>query len=111
MSGKFKISKRSNGQFQFNLNASNGQTILTSQGYAAKASCQAGIESVRKNSQDSTRFEKKVASNGKHYFTLVSSNGQAVGSSQMYADTSGRDNGIASVAKNAVDAKVDDETA
>lgn len=108
MAGKFEISKRSNGQFQFNLKAGNGQTILTSESYAAKASCQVGVESVRKNSQDDARFERKTASNGQHYFSLTSTNGQTVGSSQMYADASGRDNGIASVAKHAADAAIDD---
>ena len=29
MAGKFEISKRSNGEYQFNLNAGNGQVILT----------------------------------------------------------------------------------
>ena len=32
MAGKFVISKRSNGDFQFNLKAGNGQVILASQG-------------------------------------------------------------------------------
>lgn len=46
--GKFVITKRSNGEFQFNLKANNGQTILTSEGYSAKSSCESGIESVKK---------------------------------------------------------------
>ena len=65
MAGKFEVTKRSNGEFQFNLKAGNGQVILTSEGYSAKASCMNGIESVRKNSQDDKRFERKTASNGK----------------------------------------------
>jgi uncharacterized protein YegP (UPF0339 family) len=35
--GKFVISKRTNGDYQFNLKASNGQVILTSQGYNSKS--------------------------------------------------------------------------
>ena len=58
--GKFELTTRKNGEFQFNLKASNGQVILTSQGYKTKASCLNGIESVRKNSQDLARFEKKL---------------------------------------------------
>lgn len=111
MAGKFEISKRANGEFQFNLKAGNGQVILTSEGYSAKGSCTNGIESVRKNSQDDARFERKTASNGKFFFNLTATNGQTVGSSQMYADESGRDNGIASVKTNAPDAAVDDQTA
>ena len=52
MAGKFEISKRSNGEYQFNLKAGNGQVILASQGYADKAGCKNGIESVKKNAPD-----------------------------------------------------------
>lgn len=38
--GKFVIKKRSNGEFQFNLHAGNGQVILSSEGYASKAGCE-----------------------------------------------------------------------
>ena len=67
--GKFVISKRTNGEFQFNLKATNGQVILASEGYVTKANCQNGIESVKKNSQLDERFEKKTSSNGKAYFS------------------------------------------
>lgn len=108
--GQFVIKKRSNGEFQFNLKADNGQTILSSEGYAAKASCENGIESVRKNSQSDANFEKKTSSNGKYHFNLKASNGQVIGSSEMYESASGRDNGIESVKKNAPGATVVDET-
>src|SRR3546814_18719648 len=109
MSGKFEISKRANGEFQFDLKAGNGQVILSSEGYSAKGSCINGIESVRKNSQDDARFERKTASNGKFFFNLTATNGQTVGSSQMYADEYGRDNGIASVKTNAPGAAADEQ--
>jgi uncharacterized protein YegP (UPF0339 family) len=110
MVGKFEISKRGNGEFQFNLKAGNGQVILTSEGYSAKPSCQGGIESVRKNSGDDARYERKTASNGKFYFTLSAANHQVVGTSQMYADASGPDAGIASVKSHAPNATVVDLT-
>jgi uncharacterized protein YegP (UPF0339 family) len=111
MAGKFLVSNRSNGEFQFNLKASNGQVILNSEGYSAKTSCLNGVESVRKNSRDDARYERKTSSNGKPFFNLTASNGQVIGSSQMYADEAGRDNGIASVKSNAPDAALADETA
>lgn len=46
--GKFVITTRKNGEFQFNLKAGNGQTILASEGYTTKTACLNGIESVRK---------------------------------------------------------------
>lgn len=109
--GKFVISTRANGEFQFNLVAGNGQVILTSQGYASKASCMNGVESVRTNAADSSRFDRQTAANGKFYFTLKAANSQVVGNSQMYESEASRDNGIASVQNNAPDATVDDQTA
>jgi hypothetical protein len=109
--GKFVITLRKNGEFQFNLKATNGQVILTSEGYTTKAACMNGIESVKKNSQVEARFERKVASNGKPFFNLKATNGQVIGSSQMYASEKNMLNGLASVKKNAIDAQVVDLTA
>lgn len=109
--GKFVITTRKNGEFQFTLKAGNGQAILVSEGYTTKAACNNGIESVKKNSQDDSRFECLEAKNGKPYFNLKAGNGQIIGSSEMYESTAARDNGIESVKKNAPDADVVDETA
>lgn len=109
--GKFEITTRTNGDFQFNLKATNGQIILSSEGYTTKASCTNGIESVRTNSQDDARFERKTAKNDSPYFNLKATNGQIIGSSQMYKSEAARDNGITSVTINAPDATIDDQTA
>ena len=108
--GKFVVTKRTNGEYQFNLKANNGQVILTSQGYAAKSSCENGIESVRSNSQEDSRFERKTSSNDKPYFNLKATNGQIIGSSEMYESTAAMENGIASVKTNAPDATIEDQT-
>lgn len=108
--GKFEIYNDKRGEFRFKLKSSNGQTILTGEGYKAKAGCTNGIESVRKNSADDGRFERLVSKGGSPYFNLKASNGQVIGNSQMYSSNSGMENGIASVKKNASDAKVDDLT-
>ncbi len=107
--GTFLVTTRKNGEFQFVLKAGNGEIILTSEGYSAKAGCMNGIESVRKNSQDENRFEMKEAANGKFHFNLKATNGQIIGSSQMYTSEAGCKNGMASVAKNAADAEVKEE--
>ena len=49
--------------------------------------------------------------NGQFRFNLKASNGQVIGTSESYTSASGRDNGIASVMKNAPGAKVVDLTA
>jgi len=108
--GKFEITARKNGEYQFNLKATNGQVILTSQGYKTKATCINGIESVKKNCVDEKRFEKKVAANEKPFFNLLATNGQVIGSSQMYANELNMNNGIASVMKNAPEAEIVDLT-
>jgi len=110
MAGKFEITTRKNGEFQFNLKAGNGQVILTSEGYAAKASALNGIESVKKNSPQDGRYERKTSSNGKWFFNLLATNGQVIGASEMYESEAGRENGIESVKKNAPDADTVDKT-
>ena len=109
--GKFEITLRKNGEYQFNLKASNGQVILTSEGYTQKAGCMNGIESVRKNAPEDARFERKTSSNGKPYFNLKATNGQVIGGSEMYESEASREKGIESVKKNAPDAAIDDKTA
>lgn len=108
--GKFIVSLRKNGEFQFNLKAGNGQVILSSQGYATKPSCLNGIESVQKNSQDDSKFERKESTNGKFFFNLKATNGQIIGNSEMYESVASCENGIESVKKNAPDATVEDQT-
>ena len=84
---------------------------MASEGYAKKASCLNGVESVRKNSQDPKRFEKKTTASGKYTFRLCSTNGQCIGTSQTYSSESGCRNGMKSVAKNAPGAAIVDQTA
>lgn len=45
----FEIFKDKAGEFRFRLRAKNGEPILASEGYSAKASAVNGIESVKKN--------------------------------------------------------------
>ncbi len=46
---KYEIYKDKKGDFRFRLKAANGEIILASEGYTAKASCKNGIESVAAN--------------------------------------------------------------
>jgi uncharacterized protein YegP (UPF0339 family) len=49
MVAKFVLKKGSTGKFRFNLVATNGQVIATSETYESKASAINGIESVKRN--------------------------------------------------------------
>ncbi len=51
-----------------------------------------------------------MSKNGESYFVLSVSNGQVIGKSELYSNTSGMENGIASVKKHGPDASVADNT-
>jgi len=53
---KFEIYKDKAGEFRFRLKAKNGEPILASEGYTAKAGCVNGIESVKKNADSEVAF-------------------------------------------------------
>ncbi len=61
MAGTYELKATANGEFMFNLKAGNGQVILTSERYSAKAGAVNGIESVRTNSPVDDRYERRVA--------------------------------------------------
>lgn len=108
MPGKFEIKKAKNGQFHFNLKATNGEIILSSEMYTTKRSARNGIASVQKNSQLEGRFERKKAKNGKDFFVLKAGNHQVIGQSEMYEAPRAMENGIKSVMKNGASEKVED---
>ena len=55
---KFEIFKDKAGEFRFRLKATNGQVIATSEGYKTLASCENGVESVKKNAVDAKGVEE-----------------------------------------------------
>ena len=73
MAGKFEIKQSANGKFHFNLKAGNGQIILSSEMYETKSAAENGIESVKKNSADTARFEiRNSTASAKHASSLFS---------------------------------------
>jgi uncharacterized protein YegP (UPF0339 family) len=107
--GKFTKYKDKAGEWRFNLKAGNGEKILHSEGYKSESGCDNGIESVKTNSQDDSKYVDLDAKNGQFYFNLKASNGQVIGTSEMYTTESGRDKGNASVKSNASSATVESE--
>ena len=55
---KFELYQDRAGQYRFRLKAANGKIIATSEGYATKAACENGMESVRKNAPDAETEEE-----------------------------------------------------
>ena len=110
MSGWYELSQANDGQYRFVLKAGNGEVILTSELYKAKASAHNGIESVQKNSPDDARYDRLEAKNGKPYFNLKAANHQIIGTSQFYASEQSRDKGIESVKNNGSSTTIKDLT-
>ena len=108
MAGKFELKKNDSGKFMFNLKASNGRVILTSQLYRTKAAAQTGIESVRQHAAADANFERKTSTAGEPYFVLKAANRQVIGTSEMYNAAASMDKGIASVQAHAPEAAISD---
>jgi uncharacterized protein YegP (UPF0339 family) len=111
MAGKFELNTASNGKFFFNLKASNGQIILSSEMYESKSAAENGIESVKKNAADDARYDRLTASNGDPYFVLKAGNGERIGRSETYKSAAAMENGIESVKTNAPGAQIADTAA
>jgi uncharacterized protein YegP (UPF0339 family) len=108
MAAKFELKSSKNGQFMFNLKAANGEIILTSETYKEKTGALNGIQSVKANAAENSRFDRKTAEDGQAYFVLKAANQEVIGKSEMYKSTAAMENGIASVKKNAPEARVED---
>jgi uncharacterized protein YegP (UPF0339 family) len=118
--GKFVIRTVSSG-VKFDLKATNGQVIATSEVYKTEASCRKGIASVQKNAavakiENQTeenyatvthpKFEMYQDKTGEFRFRLKATNGQVIATSEGYKAKESCLNGIASVQKNAPEAEV-----
>lgn len=111
MPGRYVLNKNDKGKWYFNLQAGNYEVILQSEMYESKAAAENGIDSVRRNAQKDANFERKLARNGEFYFALKAVNGETIGRSEMYKAEASRENGIASVMRNAGEAAVVDKSA
>jgi uncharacterized protein YegP (UPF0339 family) len=106
MAGKLELKQAKDGQFYFNLKASNGRVILTSERYKEARGAEQGIASVQKNSGTDARYEEKTSTSGKPYFILKAGNGEPIGQSEVYSSSSSARKGIESVKKHAPGSKV-----
>ena len=118
--GKFVIRKVNSG-IKFDLKATNGQVIATSEVYTTEAACRSGIASVQKNApvaavenqtvegyatEKHPKFEMYLDKAGEYRFRLKATNGQVIATSEGYKAEASCVNGIESVKKNAVDAEI-----
>ncbi len=110
MPGAFELKTSTSNQTYFNLKAANGEVILTSEMYQARAGAENGIQSVRENSALDERFDRRTSKADEPYFVLKAANGEILGRSEMYSSAAAMEKGIASVKTNAPDAVVKDLT-
>ena len=118
--GKFQVKAAGKG-FVFNLLATNGQVVATSEVYNKKDSLRRGIASVQANApvagvEDQTaekparlpnpKFEVYADKGGKFRFRLKAKNGQIIAVGEAYETKKAALAGVASVKKNAPGAKV-----
>jgi len=108
MSAKFEIQRSADGTFHFHLKAANGEIILSSQQYQAKAGAKTGVDSVKVNAPADARYERKTSVGGQPYFDLKAPNGETLGRSQMYSSAAAMEKGIESVKANGPAAAVED---
>lgn len=120
--GKFAIKMVKTG-IKFDLKASNGEVIATSEVYTSRSACLNGVESVRKNAsiaklEDQTeenfetvtnpKFEVYKDKAGEFRFRLKARNGEIIAVSEGYKAKASCLNGIESVRKNAPEAEAVD---
>ncbi len=95
--GRFETFVGDDGQHYFQLLAKNGERILRSEGYASLSGAKKGITSVKKNGTSEARYKVLQADSGEFYFNLVATNGQVIGTSEMYASQANAEAGADAV--------------
>ncbi len=118
---KFVIRQAASG-VKFDLLATNGQVVLSSEVYTSRAAAVKGIASIRLNAptanvenqteegwtvQSHPKFEMYQDKAGQFRFRLKARNGKIVGTSEGYTNRAGCLNGIESVKANAAEAETE----
>lgn len=107
---KFVINKNADGEYQFDFIDNNEDVILSSGAYTRKFMCINGIESVKLNSQDDTKFNRKSTREFKRYFNLKAFNGKMIASSTIFEDKISCDLAIELFKLKAVNALIEDRS-
>ena len=97
MPATFLLCKSPDQEYSFVLRAENNEAVLTSRKYRTKAGAQGGIQSVRDNCMDDSRYEHRLAPDGSHFFILKTSNGEAIGQSKTYPYLDALDRAITTI--------------
>jgi uncharacterized protein YegP (UPF0339 family) len=95
---RFVIVRNADGMYRFCYKDKQGRTIFYSGNYTRKTMCIKGIYSVKQNSRDSLKFNRKKSPNGNmFYFNIKSSNGKVIAISELFEEKEIRDFHITSI--------------
>lgn len=104
-SPKFVIHE-SAGRFYFHLMAADGEILLNSELHTWRGSVEDGVAAVKTLALLDERYERRSSAENRWYFVLKGARGEVIGTSEMYASPSARDEGIAAVKRSAPEAGV-----
>lgn len=90
----FELFEGVDGQYYFNLAATNHEIVLSSEGYTSRTGALSGILSVLNNAGDDANYELREAVNGQFYFVLQAQNGEIVGMSELYSTKGNATQGV-----------------
>ena len=91
---RYEVFQGEDKKFYFHLRAGNGEIVLSSQGYTAKASAQNGVASVNTNGGTPAKYEMINTVDGRFAFHLKAANGQIIAKSETYVSESNAQRGI-----------------
>jgi hypothetical protein len=94
---RFEVFTGEDKKFYFHLRAGNGEIVLGSQGYTAKASAIAGIASVESNGVVASRWQTFTAIDGEYGIRLVAGNGQTIGAGELYTTKESASDAVATI--------------
>lgn len=106
--GKFIVSNRRNGEFQFSLKDQSGHELLASEGFNSKAACTAIIHLIKKQSTADFIYDCQTTNKGEFYFDLLTANGYLISRSGNHNSREQRDAAIEEVRQLALEADIDD---
>jgi uncharacterized protein len=99
MRGKLQL-KEDRGGYTFTLKAYNGFVVLTGEWHKTNTEARAAIELIRACADNDACYEHKLSANNQPYFVLKDTNGQILGTSQMYSSSMAMKAGIPVVKRN-----------
>ena len=94
---RVEVAQGATGQYHFNFDAANGQTVLSSESYTTEAAAFNGAMAVQTDGQNAANYAVLQNAAGGFYFTVTALNGQVIGTSQQYTTKSSAQAAVKSV--------------